>query len=145
MTDFSPPGGPWGDGYPEALMAQARHARERAYAPYSRFPVGAALLMEDGTVLWGCNVENASYGLTCCAERNAVGHMVLRGLTHPLAVAVAGPPGEPCFPCGACRQVLSEFNPALLVVVERGESLEVVSLEELLPRSFGPRDLESSR
>ncbi len=128
---------------PDALMDQARGARLHAYAPYSRFPVGAALLLTDGTVVLGCNVENASYGLTSCAERNAVGQMVIRGFLRPWAVAVAGPEGEPCFPCGACRQVLSEFNPELLVVVEHRDRLEVISLEDLLPRSFGPRDLEA--
>ncbi len=145
MTMSLPQGWPRDMASPEELMAQARRARERAYAPYSRFPVGAALLLADGTVVQGCNVENASYGLTCCAERNAVGQMVLRGFARPQAVAVAGPGGEPCLPCGACRQVLSEFNVALLVVVEQKNSLEVLSLTSLLPRSFGPCNLEEVR
>lgn len=126
---------------PEALMALARRVRERAYAPYSHFSVGAALLMENGGVAVGCNVENASYGLTCCAERNAVGRMVAEGLQDPRVVAVAGPRGIPCLPCGACRQVLAEFYPGMLVLVEQGEVLEVLNLSDLLPRNFGPGDL----
>ena len=125
------------------LIERAAEFLERAYAPYSKYKVGAAILTESGEVFGGCNVENASYGLTSCAERNAVGQMVIRGFLRPWAVAVAGPEGEPCFPCGACRQVLSEFNPELLVVVEHRDRLEVISLEDLLPRSFGPRDLEA--
>ncbi len=119
------------------LMAEARGARDNAYAPYSRFPVGAAVLSGDGVVFRACNVENGSYGLSVCAERNAVSMLIVSGRANPVAIAVAGPPGVPCTPCGACRQVLAEFNPSMSVVLEDGEGgLEVISLEDLFPRPF---------
>lgn len=121
----------------ERCVRDARTARNRAYAPYSRFSVGAALLVDDGkSVLTGCNVENASFGLSICAERNAVGAMVAGGFRHPLAIAVMGEHGVPCFPCGACRQFLAEFNIDLLVVVEEGDDLAVFPLNALLPFPF---------
>ena len=129
----------------ERLLAAAREAAERAYVPYSEFPVGAAVLTDDGTVITGSNIENASYGLTNCAERTAIftaaaaGHRVVR------AVAVAAPKALGTTPCGACRQVLNEFAPCVgeLLVILEGEAGPVsVTLGELLPRSFGPRDLE---
>jgi homotetrameric cytidine deaminase len=95
-------------GRARALLAQAREARAHAYAPYSRFPVGAALMADDGRVFTGCNVENASYGLTNCAERVALGKAVSEGVRRFVAVAVVGPEDDaPCAPCGACRQVLA--------------------------------------
>ena len=127
-----------------SLLAAARAAAERAYAPYSAFPVGAAALTADGTVVTGCNVENASYGLTVCAERVAVwtaaagGHRALR------AVAVVAPKARGVTPCGACRQVLNEFAPAaadLIVVLEGPTGPEQVPLSALLPRSFGRQAL----
>jgi len=121
----------------ETLLKKARIAAERAYAPYSRFNVGAALLMSDGGVVLGCNVENASYGMTICAERNAVTSMVSIGHLDPVAIAVAGgKSGAPCPPCGACRQVLAEFNPDMLVVLESPNKIIVMSVNELLPLSF---------
>ena len=121
----------------KGLMAEARGARDKAYAPYSGFPVGAAVLSGDGVVFRACNVENGSYGLSVCAERNAVSMLVASGRVNPVAIAVAGPPGVPCTPCGACRQVLAEFNPSMAVVLEDGKGgLEVVSLEDLFPRPF---------
>ncbi len=124
------------------LVAVAVKARERAYAPYSRFPVGAALLSRDGRLFTGCNVENASYGLTVCAERVALFRAVSEGAREFVAIAVAC--GEsPCSPCGACRQVLREFAPDLTVLLADGEGKrwERTTLSHLLPRSFGPSDL----
>ncbi len=121
----------------KGLMAEARGARDKAYAPYSGFPVGAAVLSGDGVVFRACNVENGSYGLSVCAERNAVSMLVASGRVNPVAIAVAGPPGVPCTPCGARRQVLAEFNSSMAVVLEDGKGgLEVVSLEDLFPRPF---------
>ena len=120
----------------EALMAAAEEARKNAYAPYSGFAVGAALLFEDGRIITGCNVENASYSLSICAERNAMTTAVAMGLTRPTAAAVAGPDGVFCPPCGACRQFLAEFNGAMPVVVKDAVGFRVLSLEELLPSGF---------
>ena len=120
----------------ERLVQTARRAQERAYAPYSNFPVGAAVLAEDGQVFPGCNVENASFGLTVCAERNAVAAAVVAG-TRPVAVAVVAPGGRVA-PCGACRQVLAEFGAGMPVVLAgpEGQPPEVTSLEALLPAVF---------
>jgi len=94
----------------DALFVQARKAAEAAYVPYSKFRVGAALLCEDGSIVTGCNVENRSYGLTVCAERNAVFAAVARGYRRFIALAISTPDSvESVGPCGACRQVLSEF------------------------------------
>lgn len=141
--------GGWGegDGQPDPslleLLERAREAASRAYAPYSRFRVGAALLLADGGVLTACNVENASYGLSMCAERSAIAAMVARGLRDPVAVAVAGSGdgdfGRPCPPCGACRQILVEFNPDMRVVLASPEGPLVYSAHGLLPHSFGLR------
>lgn len=128
-----------------ALLAQAREARARAYAPYSRFPVGAALLADDGRVFTGVNVENASYGLGNCAERVAIGRAVTEGARAFHAVAVTGPQDDvPCAPCGACRQVLHEFGPDLWVISpEAGEAgFSMTPLRDLLPGAFGPARLE---
>ncbi len=126
----------------ETVMDAARAVSERAYVPYSNFRVGAAILTTGGAVHAGCNVENASYGLTICAERNAASH---DGLCRPEdrqieMVAVYSPNATPCFPCGACRQVLREFG-CKEVVVEDGSGLRRYPFEEILPNSFGPEDL----
>jgi cytidine deaminase len=130
----------------DALLAAATAVRERAYAPYSRFQVGAALLGEDGETYVGCNVENASYGLTICAERNALWGAVARGQRRFRALAIATAASPPAMPCGACRQVLREFGLDLPIVAANlvGERLQT-SLAELLPRSFGPEDLVAER
>jgi cytidine deaminase len=131
----------------EQLIAAARAASERAYAPYSSFPVGAAALTADGSVFTGCNVENASYGLTVCAERVAVWSAVAAGARVITAIAVVTPASPGATPCGACRQVLNEFVPDdgdLWVIIARSDRPETIPLSELLPRSFGPRDLNSS-
>jgi cytidine deaminase len=127
---------------PKALMAEAVKARKRAYAPYSRFAVGAALLAKDGSVHLGCNVENASYGLTICAERNAVWKAVSEGVTEFTAIAVTARDGLGAPPCGSCRQVLHEFAPNAWVYWRdaRGRILKR-KLTELLPSAFNLADL----
>ena len=123
-------------------MAEARAARDRAYAPYSRFHVGAALLADDGRVIPGANVENASYGLSMCAERTAAFRAASEGARRLVAVAVVASNEEPTWPCGACRQVLWEFGPDMVVVSEgSGGRREERRLADLLPDAFGPADL----
>lgn len=125
-----------------SLLARAREARTHAYAPYSDFPVGAALLAEDGRIFTGCNVENASYGLANCAERVAIGKAVSEGVRRFRAVAVMGPEDDaPCSPCGACRQVLYEFGPKMWVVTPEGDAPRTVPMHQLLPDAFGPERL----
>jgi cytidine deaminase len=120
------------------LCAAARAAALQAYAPYSRFAVGAALLDERGAIHIGCNVENASYGLTTCAERNAVAAAVAAGARSIRAVAIFTPTPAPTPPCGACRQVLAEFGDAATEVIMLGESqVARATLGELLPSAFG--------
>jgi cytidine deaminase len=126
----------------ETVMRAARDAAKRAYAPYSNFHVGAAILTRGGTIHPGANVENASYGLSICAERNAVTRMAT---TDPEdreieLVAVFSPNSSPCFPCGACRQVLREFG-CKEVLVETGRGLQRYPFDQILPNSFGPEDL----
>ena len=120
------------------LLAAAQDARERAYAPYSKFAVGAALDTGDGNVFIGCNVENASYGLTICAERSAVAAAVAAGVRTMQSIAIAGPDGTITSPCGACRQVLVEFNPAMTVIFTTPDGPRTTTAAELLPHSFGP-------
>ena len=126
----------------ETVMDTAREASKSAYAPYSNFHVGAAILTEDGAIHAGCNVENASYGLAICAERSAAAAMALAtpGDREIELVAVFSPDASPCFPCGACRQVLREFD-CKEVVVEEASGLRRYSFEEILPHSFGPESL----
>ncbi len=116
---------------------------ERAYMPYSKFPVGAALLCRDGTVFTGCNVENAAYGSSICAERTALVKAVSEGHRDDFVkLAVVGRSEGPCWPCGACRQMLVEFAPGLEIIVGNGRGeLTKITLAELLPHSFGPKSL----
>ena len=131
------------------LMEAAFAARKNAYAPYSHFQVGAALLAEDGTVYTGCNIENSSYGATLCAERAAFAQAVGQGARRFRALAVAGGPEGGATvetpPCGICRQVLAEFNPELtmevILVNQEGKTLEL-TLKDLLPYSFDSSYLE---
>jgi cytidine deaminase len=118
------------------LVSAARQARLNAYAPYSRFRVGAAVLADDGRVFAGCNVENSSFGLTVCAERNAVAAAIAEG-ARPVAVAVVTESGEVA-PCGACRQVLAEFSPSMpvLLAAPEGAAVRRVPMDELLPGAF---------
>ncbi|QEH32786.1 Cytidine deaminase [Aquisphaera giovannonii] len=131
-----------------ALRQAAREAAARAHAPYSRFRVGAAVLTDRGTVHAGCNVENASYGLTICAERNAIFRAVCQADEGPLrirAVLVYTPTEAPTAPCGACRQVLNEFGPQALVICEcDGPDAIETSVDRLLPSAFGPHNLDAS-
>ncbi|MDH5511153.1 MAG: cytidine deaminase [Nitrospinota bacterium] len=127
----------------EELARMAIGAMEKAYAPYSNFHVGAAVATEDGAIFTGANVENASYGLTICAERVAIFTAVSQGHIRITRVAVAASNLEEVFPCGACRQVLNEFGPEMNVItIARGQMAASYSLSELLPRSFGPADLQ---
>ena len=128
-----------------ALVEGAREAATRAYSPYSNFPVGAAVLTAQGAIVTGCNIENASYGLTVCAERVAVWSAIKAGAGSIQAVAVVAPKGRGATPCGACRQVLNEFRPAdgdLIIVLDGEAGPEQIGLSALLPRAFGPRQLE---
>lgn len=126
----------------QELIAVAREAAKNAYAPYSGFHVGAAILTENGEVHAGCNVENASYGLGICAERNAAAAMALAEPEGRVirTVAVTSPNTAPCFPCGACRQVLREFG-CKEIVVESPSGVRSYTMEEMLPHSFGPEVL----
>ena len=126
----------------QALVDLAFTMLERSYVPYSKFPVGAALLCGDGTAFTGCNVENAAYGSTICAERTALVKAVSEGRRAFAALAVAGRSEDYCWPCGACRQMLYEFAPDLTVLVARGDGAYVkLPLKELLPHGFGPSSL----
>ena len=121
----------------QKLIDRAIVARDKTYSPYSHFSVGAALLCEDGTIYEGCNIENASYGLTNCAERSAIFKAVSEGQTKFKALAVVADTEGPCAPCGACRQVISEFEiPRIIMANLRGD-YTVVELEGLLPFRFG--------
>ncbi len=118
------------------LRKAAEAARERAYAPYSGFRVGAALETEDGQIVTGCNIENASFGLTICAERSAVASAVSSGQRKFRRLALVSDAPEPISPCGACRQVLAEFGPTLRVESYAGDQVVAWTIAELLPAGF---------
>lgn len=123
----------------DELMAHALEARNYAYVPYSRFQVGAALLTAEGRVYSGCNVENASYGLACCAERTAIFKAVSEGVREFAAIAVVADTPGPVSPCGACRQVMAEFAPGMRVILGNlGDARQVTTVAELLPGFFTP-------
>lgn len=144
MTSPAKPPGPIGDdAHAEALLADAHAVRNHAHAPYSRFPVGAALRDAAGRTFAGCNVENASYGLTICAERVAMGSAVAAGagdITH-MAIVAAG--NKPVTPCGACRQVLVELAPTATIYLQTADRKHsrTTTTAELLPGSFSREDL----
>ena len=125
----------------ETLLALARKAMERSYSPYSHYAVGAALLCADGRVFQGCNIENASFGLTNCAERTAMFKAISEGADEFLTIAIAASGSAP-WPCGACRQVLNEFAPGIRVIVTWDGHVDEMSLDQLLPHGFGPKSLE---
>ena len=123
------------------LINIAVEASEKAYAPYSKFAVGAALECDDGTVFTGCNIENAAYGCTNCAERTAVFKAVSEGKREFRRIAIFADTEEYCMPCGTCRQVLNEFAPTIEVLSVRRDGRYVsYSLKELLPKSFSLND-----
>ena len=128
------------------LMSMAKKASLNAYVPYSRFPVGAALECDDGTVFTGCNVENAAFGSTICAERTAIGNAVSAGAREFLKIAIAGGKNgeitDYCPPCGICRQVLSEFcGEDFEILLYNGENFKNYRLSELLPFGFGREEV----
>lgn len=124
----------------DRLLASAREVMQKAYAPYSKFHVGAAILTSDGKVFTGCNVENASYGLTICAERNAIFAAIAsgdgKGKLVIKAVAVSNSPGVACSPCGACRQVIAEFGKDAVIYYQAPDGIKALSMSELLPDCF---------
>ena len=128
----------------QELVKRAFAMHQFSYVPYSKFPVGAALLCRDGTVFTGCNVENAAFGSTICAERTSLLKAVSEGHRDDwTAIAIAGRGQDYCWPCGSCRQMLYEFAPDLRVLAARGDgTFQEALLSELLPRGFGPKSLE---
>lgn len=136
------------DGTWEDLYTRACTARSHAHAPYSGYRVGAALLTADGSMFSGCNVENASYGLTVCAERTAIASMIASGTREPIAIVIVTQGLEPGSPCGMCRQVLAEFAldlPIRLVALGPPAKVRDTFLEALLPDAFRAATLEASR
>lgn len=120
------------------LMNKAKEAAKNAYAPYSKFKVGACIRTPDGKTFSGCNFENSSFGLTICAERNAVGSVIANGERKIASIAIYSPNLENCLPCGACRQVLHEFRAesGIDVITEANGELKIYKLDELLPGGF---------
>lgn len=127
----------------EKLIQKAFEARERAYVPYSGFKVGAAVLSGSGKIYGGCNIENASYGATICAERTAIAKALSEGETEILAVAVAGKRGAYTYPCGICRQVIIECGKEVEVIVAKSENeYKRFTIEALLPFGFTGEDMQ---
>jgi len=127
------------------LIKSAFKAKEKAYVPYSNFHVGAAVLMEDGSIYTGCNIESASYSPTNCAERTAIFKAVSEGKRKIKAIAIVGDSGY-TYPCGVCRQVIREFGLDAIVIIAKSEDeYKEYTLEELLPYSFGPEDLNNAK
>jgi cytidine deaminase len=126
----------------QQMVQRAKAISEKAYCPYSKFPVGAVVLTENGQMFEGCNVENASYGLSICAERNAIFQMVAQANQKITAIAIYTPTPKPSAPCGACRQVIHEFGQnALIISACDGKAVLKKKLLELLPDAFGPESL----
>lgn len=125
------------------LVSKALEGRKNAYVPYSKFKVGAAVLTEDGKVYTGCNIENASYGATNCAERTAIFKAVSEGYTTIKAIAIVGIENEYTYPCGICRQVIAEFGSEdIEIILGKNENEYIVkTLDEILPGAFTKRDL----
>ncbi|GAC1402999.1 MAG: cytidine deaminase [Candidatus Velthaea sp.] len=129
---------------PSSILAAAVAARRSAYAPYSQFFVGAALMSKDGRLFTGANIENASYGLSMCAERVALFTAVSQGARAFDAIAVAGPDGVTTLPCGACRQALYEFSQQLRVIYPEQGQIKMTSLMSLLPEAFSAQALNTN-
>lgn len=125
------------------LALKAREAQNGSYSPYSKFRVGAALLTKEGEVVLGANVENASYGLSICAERTAIVKAITEGKKDFKAIAVVGDMDDFCTPCGACRQFLAEFCPKdfEIVLINSKDEIKILSMDEILPYSFGGEHL----
>lgn len=123
------------------LIDTAIHYRENSYSPYSKFKVGAAVLTKSGKVYGGCNIENASYPVTNCAERTAIFKAVSEGEKDIEAIAIVADTPGPCAPCGACRQVIAEFAIPRTIMANLKGDAKVVSLEELLPFAFSDKDM----
>jgi cytidine deaminase len=119
------------------LLAEARKARKFSYAPYSNFHVGAAVMTSSGKVFRGCNIENASYGLTICAERVAIFNALSSGAKDITAIAISCDNKKLCTPCGACRQVIYEFSEDCLIIIDRKAGYIIKQIKELLPLGFG--------
>ncbi len=126
----------------DRLVMAAETVRRNAHAPYSGFAVGAAVLVSDGRIFTGCNVENASYGLSVCAERNAIAAAVAAGTTEFVAIAVVTGTSPPATPCGACRQVILEFGPVPVICANTSGERTVHEARDLLPDAFLPESLE---
>lgn len=123
----------------EELMQKAKEVSEKSYSPYSKFAVGACVLTIDGSVYTGCNFENSSFGMTICAERNAIGSAIADGKRRIKAVAIYSPNQQNCSPCGACRQVMHEFcdnDNDVDIILQNGDELKIYTLAQLLPESF---------
>lgn len=120
------------------LLERAKAASEKAYAPYSKFKVGACVLTENEKIYTGCNFENSSFGLTICAERNAIGSAVADGEIKIKAIAIYSPNTKPCYPCGACRQVMSEFvsDSGLDIITEAENGIDIKNFDEIFPEGF---------
>lgn len=128
------------------LIRFAHKAMRHSYSPYSNYPIGAALLTSDGKIYTGTNIENSSYGLTICAERVAIFQAVSQGAKAIVAVALVCGEKRKCLPCGACRQVISEFSSDAQIVYENAKgSVQTVSLTNLLPHAFSAKDLKKAR
>lgn len=125
----------------EKLIEEARRAQKMAYAPYSNFPVGAALRTQEGKIFTGCNVESASYGASICAERVAIQKAVSEGYRDFSHMAVIGQEEDYTFPCGICRQVIMEFAPQAQIIMVAGDDYLIKKAEELLPYAFSGKDL----
>ena len=123
------------------LIDVAKNYRENAYAPYSKFKVGAAVLTSSGKIFGGCNIENASYPVTNCAERTAIFKAVSEGEKTFQAIAIIADTDEPCAPCGACRQVMAEFKIPKIIMTNLKGDTKIVTLEEILPFAFSEKDL----
>lgn len=131
------------DAKTKTLWQAALEVRKNAYTPYSKFKVGAALLASSGKIYTGCNVENASYGLACCAERNTIFAAVAAGERSFEALCVVAEGAEPVAPCGACRQVIAEFGIPQIIMADLNGNIKIMTADELLPYSFNAASMDN--